>query len=163
MKSKNEIIKVYVSKLIEQATDSELLFKSILARNKIRYKFQHSILYGDTFIICDFYIHTIKMIIEIDGGYHSTKAQKVKDSERDNFLKQNGYNVERIRNEDVINYDIRNITRHFSNFKIIKHKKQPLLYKFDCEIIKEETKKRQKNLLSKREKLLRLQYPYLFK
>jgi very-short-patch-repair endonuclease len=163
MNINDKIINVFVSELIEKATYSEQLFKQILEDNKIRYKFQHPILYKNSFIICDFYIKSINMIIEIDGGYHFTKEQRLKDTDRDVFLKQNGYKIERIPNDDVTKYDLRNITKHFGKFKTKKRKKKPVIPKKDCEIKKKEPKISKKNLLLKRENMLRLQYPYLFK
>ena len=43
------------------------------------------------------------MIIELDGEYHLTKEQIIKDQERTEILIENGLEVIRFKNDDVIN------------------------------------------------------------
>ena len=64
------------------------------------YKFrrQHPI---STFI-ADFYSHELKLVIEIDGGYHLDKYQKEYDDFRDEDMRAIGIEVIRFRNEEVI-------------------------------------------------------------
>lgn len=51
--------------------------------------------------IPDFWLPPKKIIVEIDGGYHSDPAQTVKDNERDVIFRRNGYKVLRFTNEQV--------------------------------------------------------------
>ena len=52
--------------------------------------------------VADFYLpKPLKLIIEIDGGYHSDPIQKWKDSERDAYFRSRGMKVLRIKNEHV--------------------------------------------------------------
>ncbi len=53
--------------------------------------------------IADFYCHNVKLVIELDGGYHSHKEVKIYDDARENDLKNFGITVLRFKNEEVFN------------------------------------------------------------
>jgi len=68
----------------EKVTESETKFKAVLKAIGVKYEFQH-ILFVNTngkFFILDFYLPDYNVGIEIDGGYHFTHDQYLKDSER---------------------------------------------------------------------------------
>jgi very-short-patch-repair endonuclease len=50
--------------------------------------------------ICDFVARTPKLIIELDGGQHSSTGSR--DAERTTFLQQRGYRVLRFWNNEVV-------------------------------------------------------------
>jgi len=78
----------------------ELLWES-LKGNKLngqKFRRQHPV----GVYIADFYNHKNKLIIEIDGDYHDTEEQKLKDIERTKFLEYNGLRVIRFKNEEVL-------------------------------------------------------------
>ena len=54
--------------------------------------------------IVDFYIHSAKLVIEIDGAQHNESEHKKKDEIRDSFLSELGITVLRYRNETIRNY-----------------------------------------------------------
>jgi uroporphyrinogen-III synthase len=54
--------------------------------------------------IVDFYCHEIRVIVEIDGGVHGRPGQAKWDVKRNERLKELGYKVLRITNEDVLNH-----------------------------------------------------------
>lgn len=56
------------------------------------------------YFFVDFYCHELKLIIEVDGEIHL--LQKEYDQEREDILTQMGYNVYRIKNEEVKSIDI---------------------------------------------------------
>ncbi len=64
------------------------------------YKFrrQHPLL----IYIADFYCHQLKLVIEIDGGYHQTSEQQKIDKERTANIEGNGIQVVRFTNEEVL-------------------------------------------------------------
>ena len=64
----------------------------------IRFKRQHPILY----FIADFYCHKAKLIIEVDGGYHTIPEQFLYDKNRDKELNELGLKVIRFINEQVL-------------------------------------------------------------
>lgn len=93
----------YQKKLIQNATESELVYQKFLKKNKIKFDFQKIIWNTDgTFYIVDFYVPIFKLIIEIDGEYHKTTEQLNKDKHRSFILKQMGYNVIRFTNDEVL-------------------------------------------------------------
>lgn len=53
--------------------------------------------------IPDFWHPQKRMIVEIDGGYHTRKLQVEKDRERDDIFRKNGYTVLRFTNDQVLN------------------------------------------------------------
>ena len=50
--------------------------------------------------IADFYCHKLKLITEIDGGYHFTKKQIIKDEERTEILNANALEIIRFNNDE---------------------------------------------------------------
>jgi len=63
----------------------------------LRFKSQHPI----SHFIADFYCHKLKLVIEIDGGYHSQKDQKEYDDARDFEMRELGLFVLRFNARDV--------------------------------------------------------------
>jgi len=51
--------------------------------------------------IVDFYCKPLKLVIEIDGGYHFEDEQKIKDSHRQTILEQMGLHFFRFHDEQV--------------------------------------------------------------
>lgn len=89
----------------DKATESEIKFKAVLKAIGVKYEFQH-ILFVNTsgkFFILDFYLPDYNIGIEIDGGYHFTHEQYLKDSERTKtilkFIKIR--NIIRFKNSEV--------------------------------------------------------------
>ncbi len=65
--------------------------------------------------IADFYCHELKLIIEIDGGYHESEEQINIDLERVKILAYNNYKVVRFSNRDVEN-NINSVLLKLSEF-----------------------------------------------
>ena len=87
--------------LRENATEAEGLLWLALKDNQMDgYKFrrQHPI----SIYIADFYCHKLKLVIEIDGGYHLSEEQQLLDKERTVALEFNGLKVIRFSNEEVV-------------------------------------------------------------
>jgi very-short-patch-repair endonuclease len=72
----------------EKATETEKMFKAILKSLKIKYEFQHVIFvdHKGKFFILDFYLPDYNVGIELDGGYHFTHEQLLKDKERTKLI-----------------------------------------------------------------------------
>lgn len=104
-KLKESISDKYRKGLVSNATQSELIFKSYLDRNMINYQFQKvlfvSIDCKQKFYVADFYFKQYNLIVELDGGYHYTDSQKVKDATRTLHLKRAGYHILRFDNSRV--------------------------------------------------------------
>lgn len=87
-------------RLRENMTDAEkILWEKLRNKNFENFKFrrQHPI----QLYIADFYCHELKLIIEIDGGYHETAAQREKDFERSEILNFNGLEIIRFTNQQI--------------------------------------------------------------
>jgi len=52
--------------------------------------------------IADVYFHQAKLIVEADGGYHDTDAQRMRDAERDSAFEREGIATVRLKNSDVL-------------------------------------------------------------
>ena len=67
--------------------------------SEFKFRRQHPI----SKFIADFYSHQLKLVIEIDGGYHLNRDQMEFDSFRDDDMKQFGILVLRFSNDNVLN------------------------------------------------------------
>ncbi|MCY2685769.1 endonuclease domain-containing protein [Salinimicrobium sp. TH3] len=66
------------------------------------YKFrrQHPVQY----YIVDFYSHSLRLAIEVDGKYHETLDQNKRDLERTEILRLNHLNLIRFTNKNILNH-----------------------------------------------------------
>lgn len=82
-------------------TQAEEILWNVIKINEWHLKFrrQHPI----ANYIADFYCHNVKLVIELDGGYHENKEVKIYDAARENDIKEYGIRVLRFKNEEVLN------------------------------------------------------------
>jgi very-short-patch-repair endonuclease len=88
-------------KLRKYQTESEKLLWEILKNKQmmgLRFKRQHPI---DNFI-ADFYCHSLKLVIEVDGKIHSHPERVELDKERSAIIESFGIMVIRFTNDDII-------------------------------------------------------------
>jgi very-short-patch-repair endonuclease len=88
-------------KLRGNLTEAEEKLWLAVKNNQIEgYKFrrQHPL----SIYIADFYCHVLKLVIEIDGGYHLTEEQQLLDEKRTNDIEFQGLKVIRFTNEEVL-------------------------------------------------------------
>ncbi len=106
------LLKELAKKQKENPTDAEVFLWENLKGKQQGYKFrqQHII---DQFI-ADFVCLEKRLIIEVDGGYHSLPEVQISDSERTEILNELGYKVIRFTNEEVIN-DIDRVLSEIQN------------------------------------------------
>lgn len=93
-------LKKYSSRMKRNPTPSEVAFKAKLDLAGIRYHEQKPV----GFFIADFVIPSKNLIVEIDGSAHIGRERY--DSMRDDFIKDAGFKIIRIKNEDVAAYDV---------------------------------------------------------
>lgn len=99
----------YRTELIQKATPAELQFKKILEELGVKFAFQDKCVldypYRRTYYI-DFVIklkgYRQFLLIEIDGGYHSTETQKAEDDKRTDDLLKNVGPLIRFTNDEVL-------------------------------------------------------------
>ncbi len=87
--------------LRENMTETEaMLWEKLRNKKLLNYKFrrQHPI---NNYIV-DFYCHKLRLIIEVDGGYHTPIEQKKIDKERSAILEFQDLKVIRFTNKEII-------------------------------------------------------------
>jgi len=93
----------------------EKLWKSLRGNKLEGYKFRRQHPLG--LYIVDFYCHSLKLAIEIDGEYHFTEKQKLMDDNRTKEIEFQGVNVIRFTNQEVMN-DITQVIEKIKSFII---------------------------------------------
>lgn len=91
----------YAKEMRKKPTKAEEALWQILKEKQFaQYKFrrQHPI----ARFIADFYCHSLRLVIEVDGGYHLEQEQKIFDSFRDEDMNALGISVLRLTNEEVL-------------------------------------------------------------
>jgi cyclase len=96
-------------------TPAELILWSYLKQKPLGYKFrrQHPI----SIYIADFYCHSLRLIIEVDGGIHDEPDIRAKDMERQKNLEAEDIFFLRFTNEQVekdVEYVIKTIEEYMS-------------------------------------------------
>lgn len=93
------------NKLLQNTTNAEQELYNYLPKRIKEYAIcQYPIKVDGRIFFADIYVKEWNYIIEIDGGYHKTQEQSVKDDERTKLINRLGISVYRIPNEEV--YDI---------------------------------------------------------
>lgn len=105
-------------KLREKPTEAEEVMWLELRNNQLDvYKFrrQHPLL----LYVADFYCHQLKLVIEIDGGYHQTPEQQKLDKDRTENIEFQGLHVIRFTNIEVLS-DIHSVLCTIKEFTQLK-------------------------------------------
>lgn len=84
----------------KEPTEAEKAFWEIATSGRLEAKFRRQHIIGD--YIVDFVCFEKKLIVEIDGGYHDEVEQQIEDNLRSEELKDYGFAILRLRNEEVI-------------------------------------------------------------
>ncbi len=94
------VLKERRRQLRNNGTSAEATLWTLLSRKQLegrKFRRQHSI---KNYIV-DFYCPSEKLIIEVDGDVHSSAAGLEYDQKRDKELREMGFRIIRIENEDV--------------------------------------------------------------
>ncbi len=95
-----KLLEVLAKKNRQYPTEAEKAMWELLKGNNLGVSFRRQHIIGD--YIVDFVCLQKDLIIEIDGGYHAQKEQKIYDEERTASLRRMGFDVIRFSNEEVI-------------------------------------------------------------
>lgn len=101
-----ELLKVNAKENRRNMTDAESIFWQMAKGSGLGEKCRRQYVIGD--YIVDFFFRKSILIVEIDGGYHTTKEQQLKDVERQDWLEHNDYRFLRFTNVQVL-CDIDNV------------------------------------------------------
>ena len=96
-----KMLKEFAKKNKQFQTDAENLIWKHMRSNQLGVKFNRQFIIAD--YIVDFVCLEKKLIIEIDGKYHSEYEQIQKDENRTEKLNALGFNVVRYTNEEILN------------------------------------------------------------
>jgi very-short-patch-repair endonuclease len=94
------ILKEFAHKNKQFATEAESLLWEHIRAKRLAVKFNRQHIIGD--YIVDFVCIEKKLVIEVDGGYHSEYEQIEKDESRTERLNAMGFSVIRFSNEEVL-------------------------------------------------------------
>jgi len=96
----NPMLFELAEELRARMTQAEEILWDLIKINEWHLKFrrQHPI----ANYIADFYCHNVKLVIELDGGYHENKEVRIYDAARENEIKEYGITVLRFKNEEVL-------------------------------------------------------------
>ncbi len=124
----NKNLKQFSRDLRNQSTQGEmLLWQKLKARNMMGYQFNRQ-KPMENFIV-DFYCGAVKLIIEVDGGYHLNPAVVISDKEREDHLKIWGLNFLRFTEIEVTN-KINEVMVCIENYIVQFEKMNPLCLQF---------------------------------
>jgi len=87
-------------KLRHEMSDAEKKLWSKLRGSQLGFKFRRQVPY-DRYVL-DFYCHEVRLNVELDGSQHYTEEGKAHDAIRDRYLQQQGIEVVRFSNLDVL-------------------------------------------------------------
>ena len=93
------LLKEFAAKQRAIPTEAESVLWNFLRASKLGVRYRHQHIIGE--YIADFACVTNKLIIEIDGLYHSLPEQKISDEERTEWLESKGWKVIRFTNEEI--------------------------------------------------------------
>jgi len=85
----------------QHPTDAERIVRQSLKGKLPSVRFRNQYVIGN--YIVDFVALKQRLIIEIDGEYHSDKTQSEDDMQREMWLKAQGFKIIRFTNEEVFN------------------------------------------------------------
>ena len=85
--------------LRNKATHAEQILWGYLKTKPLGFKFRRQHPYA--VYILDFYCHSLKLVIEVDGGIHNIKEVMENDAVRQELLEKDGFKVVRFSNEEI--------------------------------------------------------------
>lgn len=86
--------------LRNEATHAENILWTYLKNKPLGFKFRRQHPYS--IYILDFYCHSLKLVIEVDGSIHDNKNVKLNDEQRQAVLQNDGLSVLRYQNDTII-------------------------------------------------------------
>lgn len=95
-----DILKEHTKKNRANMTEAEKFLWEHIRRKALGVKFRKQHPIND--FIADFICIEKKLVIEVDGGYHSVPSQREKDELRSTIINKQGFYVIRFTNEEIL-------------------------------------------------------------
>lgn len=105
-------LKEYAKQNRKNMTEAESALWHMISNNALGTSFRRQFIIKD--YIVDFFSLEYKIIIEIDGGYHSQPEQMILDEKRTKEIEHLGFRVIRFTNEQVL-FDTNNVLTTIKN------------------------------------------------
>ena len=115
-------LKEWAKRMRSNPTEAESVLRGYVRANQLGHKFLFQYVIGQ--FIVDFFCPDCKLIIEVDGGYHSEPIQEYDNELRTQMLEELGYRVIRFTNEQVLN-DIDNVLKEINKYVKTKQQRVP--------------------------------------
>ena len=114
-------------------TPAEKLLWEYLKGSRLGYKFrqQHPMMC----YVVDFYCHTSRLVVEIDGTIHTLKDVKMTDAEKEQNIKACGVTLIRFSNKDVFDHTVQVveiIQQKLNELRTKRFHDNPDLYREEC-------------------------------
>ena len=94
------LLKQFIKENRQNETPAETVLWKFLRSDQLGVHFRRQHIIGD--YIADFACLPLRLIIELDGGYHELPTQQMNDKERTKCLESKGFKVIRFSNEEVL-------------------------------------------------------------
>lgn len=94
------LLKQFARENRKKMTEAENYLWKFLSKSQLGVPFRKQHVIG--MFIADFFCLPKKLIIEVDGGYHTLPSQQISDEQRTAYLTRSGYKVIRFTNEEVL-------------------------------------------------------------
>lgn len=94
------LLKQFVKENRQNETVAEMVIWKFLRGDQLGVHFRRQHIIGD--YIADFACLPLRLIIELDGGYHQLPTQQRSDEERTEWLETKGYTIIRFSNEEIL-------------------------------------------------------------
>jgi very-short-patch-repair endonuclease len=104
--------------LRNNSTHAEQILWGYLKTKPLGFKFRRQHPYS--IYILDFFCHSLKLVIEVDGSIHTIKEVIENDTVRQVLLEKDGFRVIRFNNEEITTSP-ENVIKKIADF-IVKHK-----------------------------------------
>lgn len=95
-----ELLEKFAKDNRRYSTEAESILWNMISAKQLGVKFRRQHIIGG--FIVDFVCLKSRLIIEVDGKYHLTDVQRMKDEDRTAFLESYGYHVIRFPNDQII-------------------------------------------------------------
>jgi len=93
-------LKRFAAENRKNQTEAESILWNYIKGKQLGASFRRQHIIGP--FIADFSAPSIKLIIEVDGGYHQLPGQQISDEERSNYLQSKGLTILRFTNDQII-------------------------------------------------------------
>ena len=114
--NKQKRLFIYQKENRNKLTESEKCISNLLDALKIKYISQKGFISGEYFYLIDFYLpKPYKICIEVDGEYHETEEQKIKDKYKDKYLLSRNFKILRIKNKEAMELDAHAMKKAIDN------------------------------------------------